>query len=194
MAGRYMDIAFEQLERLDLARAGRLANNDAQSIELFGDFVGGNEMQPRGGDGPLQHRMFGSIETEKIAQPFSMNDSRSKSRAIVRFIPIVNLKLIPAAGRREHPARNFPGREALGHFGQLADRRLRQKQHVVNDVEYALRMRLQVVVGARRLIGPQFERGERLIDEGPHRRDVELALAVERGDNSFEDHVDSKPL
>src|SRR5258708_4859698 len=62
----------------------------------------------------------------------------------------------------------------------------------VDDVKYAARPRGEVLVRARRAKRPQYESGERLVDDRPHGSDVQLVMPVEAGDYSFENHGSSK--
>ena len=179
----------DELEGGEFIRAGGFFDGAAERGELAFDFVSREQMQSCGEDRGFEDSVFRAIESEEVSQAADVNDSCADVCAVVRCVERLDFELVPTTGGGEDSAADFFGGERFGQRVELSDRGLRQQQDVIDDVEDPVWLLLQVAKGLRRLKRTQMQPRQRLIDDRPHRGDVEFAGGVQAGDNAFENHV-----
>ena len=90
--GWYSD---EKIHRLELARAGRLVDNDLQALNLAEEEVTGEQVHTRRIDRCLEHSVTRPIEADELPPDAPMYRARVDARARRRAVDGGHLELSP---------------------------------------------------------------------------------------------------
>ena len=138
-------------------------------------------MNSCGEDSGFKNGVLSAIETEEVAIAALVDGVGGDVSALLRVVESVDLKGVPTASVGKNKSVEFGQRVRLSKGG------LGEKLHIVSDVKNAAAGAFEILVGRRSAIGAEDELGDRRVNDGTHRRDVDRAVFVLGGDDAFED-------
>ena len=171
----------QERHRLELLRTGRLVHDHLQPRHLAVDERARQQLQPRGVDGGLEHRMARAIEADELATHAAVHDSRLDAGAGRRAVDGLHFELAPRAAVGEHDAANDRGGDRL--VLRIRDRGARKDAHVVGEVHDGRARRDDVAIGRR--LEERLQDDRLVAPFDAHRRAVHGAVGGDGRDDAF---------
>jgi dihydropteroate synthase len=151
-------------------------------------------VQPRDQDRRLQHGVGRPIEPQEWPADVGRNDCRIEAEPFSRIVHRRHLELVGQAGLGQHKPRHGCRRTNRRLLGESAGDNSGQHERIVGQVKHTDPCPQQVGGGLAGGKGPEQEPAEaarkslRLIHARAHRGQMHLAVRIDGGDESFEDH------
>lgn len=184
----------QELERSALSRAGGFLDKRLQAFELLGQVSRRNQMNASRDDGRFEHGVARSIESQEVALMPAGDDRALEAGAQFAGLNLVHSKFEPAAAIDENLAGDVSGGASVGKRLAAIDGSSREQFDIIRDVKHRGPGSLEIGEGGRRMKGAEHESLKRIetreliVDGRTHRRQIDVAVGAEGGDESFENH------